>query len=136
MEKKQLNEKSFASINKAARYIPDGMTTVEFERWLLNNGFYLKDAFHEVRDPNSGDLISSDGGHLWVRKENKVDDKKNFYSSVEEPSLREILLNVAGERGKIIILFLLMHTTSLQDGMSGRADMWSGLALLTSMRLR
>ena len=77
------------------------MTTDEFERWLLNNGFYLKDAFHEVRDPNSGDLISSDGGHLWVRKENKVDDKKNFYSSVEEPSLREILLNVAGERGTI-----------------------------------
>lgn len=101
MEKKQLNEKSFASINKAARYIPDGMTTDEFERWLLNNGFYLKDTFHEVRDPNSGDLISSDGGHLWVRKENKVDDKKNFYSSVEEPSLREILLNVAGERGTI-----------------------------------
>ena len=67
----------------------------------MNNGFYLKDAFHEVRDPNSGDLISSDGGHLWVRKENKVDDKKNFYSSVEEPSLREILLNVAGERGTI-----------------------------------
>ena len=32
MEKKQLNEKSFASINKAARYIPDGMTTDEFER--------------------------------------------------------------------------------------------------------
>lgn len=54
-----------------------------------------------MRDPNSGDLISSDGGHLWVRKENKVDDMKNFYSSVEEPSLREILLNVAGERGTI-----------------------------------
>ena len=96
MEKKQLKENSILS---ETRSIPDGMTTDEFERWLLNNGFTLKDAFHEVRDPQTGELISSDGGHLWVRKDKKVDKKKNFYSSVEEPSLREILLNVGQQCG-------------------------------------
>lgn len=75
MEKKQLKENSILS---ETRSIPDGMTTDEFERWLLNNGFTLKDAFHEVRDPQTGELISSDGGHLWVRKDKKVDDKKIF----------------------------------------------------------
>lgn len=95
-KKKKLTENS---ITPEPRYIPNGMTADEFERWLLNNGFVIKNLFAKVIDPITKITISEDKGHLWVRKEKKSDDKKNIYSSDLEPSLREILQNVGQQCG-------------------------------------
>ncbi len=82
MEKKNLNEKSLLLRSNEPVYIPNGMTIDEFERWLATHGFKVKS-----ESPN-GQIA------VWIKDKEEEDKEevKNFYSSEETPSLRDILL--------------------------------------------
>lgn len=92
MEKKNLNEKSLAS---NATFIPSGMSLAEFEWWLKNNGYTVINGTSYEEDAN-GELHYP---VVWVKKENTPESINNFYSGQEEPSIREILLNVCEQCG-------------------------------------
>lgn len=91
MEKKKLTKDSVSSWPV---YLPNGMSTAEFEWWLSQNGFTVN---HTSEKQDDGTYIYRD---IWVRKGGNVfGDLRNFYSSEEEPSMRQILLNVGQQCG-------------------------------------
>lgn len=122
MEKKKLTKDSVSSWPV---YLPNGMSTAEFEWWLSQNGFTVN---HTSEKQDDGTYIYRD---IWVRKGGNVfGDLRNFYSSEEEPSMRQILLNVGQQCGtsnnpvSIEAYNLFSHV-----GTYGLEDMWKGLVM-------
>lgn len=82
-----LDEKSMLFGNDPV-YIPEGMNADEFSRWLATHGYKIKS------ETDDGQIA------VWIKeKQEEKKDVRNFYSSEEAPSLREILLSAVGDCG-------------------------------------